>query len=414
MSSDAVRSEIVPTVGAFSALNEPAFRLYFVGQLVSVSGTWMQQVAQQVVVYELTKSELALGLVACAQGIPALLLTPLAGVIVDSFPRRKILIFTQIMQMLLAFVMAYLVFANVLQVWHIVLLSLGIGIGNAIDAPARQAFMIEMVGKEHLPSGIMLGALMFNSARIIGPAFGGIALRQVGPAWCFFLNGISFLAVLFSLIIMTVPHMRQVVARTSFLGNLKDGLRFVRGHASIRPILMLSAVTSGIGITFMVLTPAFADQVLHDTTGGTAALATAQGIGAVLAGVAVAWANKTGRRGRVMMSSAVAAPLMVIIFALTGSFVTSLPAIALSGFFFISQFVLMNTLIQTQVEDDYRGRVLSLYTISFMGLNPFGSLVIGMTAQTIGTVPAILACGVLGTVGVGFILSRALHLWRLH
>jgi MFS family permease len=354
-----------------------------------------------------------LGLVACAQGIPALLLTPFAGVIVDSFPRRKILIATQILQMVLAFIMAYLVFANALQVWHIVLLSLGIGVGNAIDAPARQAFMVEMVGKQHLPSGIMMGALMFNSARIIGPAFGGIALEKVGPAWCFFLNGISFLAVLFSLIIMTVPHMRQIVARTSFLGNLQDGLRFVRGHASIRPILLLSVVTSGIGITFMVLNPAFADQVLHETKSGTAALATAQGIGSVLAGVAVARANKIGRRGAVMVTAAVAAPLMVIIFGLTSSYIASLPAIGLSGFFFISQFVLMNTLIQTQVEDDYRGRVLSLYTISFMGLNPLGSLIIGLTAQSIGTVPAILICGTLGLVGVSIILSRAMHLWQL-
>ncbi len=407
MSSGAVRTDSAPKTSSLSALQSSAFRLYFAGQLVSVSGTWMQAVAQQVVVYDLTKSELALGLVACAQGIPALFLSPFAGVIVEQFSRRKIIIVTQSMMMLLAFILAALQFTHTLQVWHIVALSLGIGLANAVDAPARQSFVVDMVGKEHLPSGIMLNAVMFNSARIIGPALGGIALKAVGPAWCFFLNGASFLAVLVSLILMIVPYESpQRAGKMHFVQPLKEGFAFARHHPAIRYLLLLSAVTSIFGLNYVVLVPAFADQVLHDTQLGTAALLTAQGFGAVIAGFVVAKANGAGNRGQVMMVGAIVAPIMVIILAFTHSFYTALPVVGIAGLAFISQFILMNTLIQTQVPDEFRGRVLSLYTLTFMGFNPFGSLAIGVIAAEAGTLPAIMLYGVATLIGVALILWR--------
>ncbi len=414
MSSSATRSEVIPRQSSLAALRSPAFRLYFAGQLVSVSGTWMQAIAQQVVIYDLTKSELALGLVACAQGLPSLIFTPFAGVVVERYPRRVILIFTQSVLMVLAFILAGLQFANTLQVWHIVVLSFGVGVANALDGPARQAFVVEMVGKEDLPSGIVLNSMMFNMARIVGPALGGIALATVGAAWCFFLNGASFLAVIVSLVVMIVPNPNPFIqGRFLIWQPLKKGWEFARTHKAIWPLLLLSTVTSTVGITFAVLIPSFADQVLHDTQLGTAALTTAQGIGAVLAAIMVARINSWGRRGQALVVVSIAAPITVIIFAVSANYVSALPVIGFSGLSFISQYVLMNTLIQIQVPDEFRGRVLSLYTLTFAGLNPFGSLAIGVIAQYISTVPAILVYGVACLVGVGLIIGRAPQLRHL-
>jgi MFS family permease len=399
-------------MSSLAALKHPAYRLYFAGQLISVSGTWMQSVAQQIVVYNLTSSELALGLVACVQGLPTLVLMPIAGVIVERFARRKILVFTQSAMMILAFILAGLQFANVLQVWHIVVLSLALGMANALDAPARQSFVVEMVGKEHLSSGIVLNSIMFNTARIIGPALGAAALKAFGPAWCFFLNGASFLAVIASLIVMVVPPIQPFKGRFVFLEPLKEGLQFARSHPAIWPILMLSTVTSIFGMTFSVLIPAFADQVLHDKEIGTGALLTALGAGAVLAGAIVARLNASGRRGQMLVIASLAMPLMVILVAFTRSYVSSLLMVGLAGFFLITQFILMNTLIQVQVPDGFRGRVLSLYSLAIFGLNPFSSLAIGLIAQETSTLVALLLYGVGGLAGVGLIVWQSPQLWR--
>jgi MFS family permease len=413
MPSSAVRSELTSQESSLAALKHSAYRLYFAGQLVSVSGTWMQSVAQQIVVYNLTNSELALGVVACVQGLPTLVLMPFAGVIVERFARRKILVFTQTVMMILAFVLAGLQFANALQVWHIVVLSAVLGMANALDAPARQTFVVEMVGKEHLSSGIVLNSIMFNTARIIGPVLGAVALRAFGPAWCFFLNGASFLAVIASLIVMAVPPVQPFRGRFLFLGLLKEGFQFARSHPTIRPILMLSTATSVFGMTFTVLIPAFADQVLHDKEIGTGALLTAVGIGAVLAGTVVARMNGSGRRGQILVIASLATPIMVTLSAFTLSYFSSLPMVGLAGFFLIAQFILMNTLIQVQVPDGFRGRVLSLYSLTLFGLTPFSSLAIGLIAQQTTTITALLLYGVAGLVGIGLIVWRSPQLWRL-
>ncbi len=413
--STIARGETVRRTSSLAAFSSPAFRLYFAGQLVSVSGTWMQSVAQQVVVYNLTKSDIALGVVACAQGLPSLFLTPFAGVIVERFSRRNILIATQTAMMILAFILAVLQFANVLQVWHIMALSLGLGIANALDAPARQAFVVEMVGHEQLSSGIVLNAIMFNGARIIGPALAGFALAQIGPAWCFFLNGASFLAVIAGLFLMHVTTIIHLQGRVSIWKPLLEGIQFARTHLSIRPLLLLSAIDSVFGLTFVVLMPAFADEVFKDTTGGyTAALLTAQGVGAVLAGLATAQANTRGRRGQLLVVSAIAAPVCIVLFSFNSSFIPALILAAFAGFFMTCQFVLMNTLIQAVVPDEFRGRVMSLYTLTFFGLNPFSSLAIGVIAEAVSSTPfAILTYGVLCLVFSAIILYRYQTLGRL-
>src|SRR5258708_22719503 len=379
--SSVVSSESVVHPSSLAALQSSAFRLYFAGQLVSVSGTWMQSVAQQVVVYDLTKSELALGLVACAQGLPSLLLTPFAGVIVERFSRRQILVVTQTIMMILAFILAALQFAGVTQVWHIVALSLGIGIANALDAPARQAFVVEMVGREQLTSGIVLNSIMINAARVIGPAFGGLALKTVGPGWCFFLNGVSFLAVIASLFMMHVASRLLPTGKIRIFQPLIEGLQFARAQPTIRPLILLSVTTSLFGITFATLIPAFADQVLHDTSGGTAALLASQGVGAVVAGILVARIAGRGHGGKYLTGFAVLGPLCILGMTFSTAYASAMLFVGMAGFFLIGQFILMNTLIQTEVPDDFRGRVLSLYTLSFFGLNPFSALVIGLVAE---------------------------------
>jgi MFS family permease len=427
-----------------AALGSSAFRLYFAGQLVSVSGTWMQTVAQQVVVYELTKSELALGTVALAQGLPALILTPFAGVIVESFPRRQILVFTQAVMMTLALILAVLQFTGTIQLWHLIMLSFGVGCMNALDAPARQSFIVEMVGREQLTSGIVMNSIMFNTSRIIGPALGGIALKVVGPAWCFFLNGLSFLAVLASLVAMVVPAPRKLSGKFTFMKPLMEGLRFARHHPTIGPLLIMSLTTSLFGVTFVVLLPSYADLVLHDTSGGTAVLLTAQGVGAILAGLFVARYSGTGKGGKVLSIFAIAGPLSVILFALTRTLVMALLPIAGAGLFLIGQFIMTNTLIQTVVPDEFRSRVMSLYTLTFFGFNPFAALAIGalaeqvaklhalalpvhlytlsisantpldLSARAAGTADAMLVYGLIALVGSALILWRNPQVRALH
>ena len=400
----------------FSALRYRNFQLYFGGQLVSTSGTWMQTVAQSALVFALTKSELWLGIVACAAGLPSLLLSPFAGVIVERARRQRILIYTQSAQMLLAFILSALVFTQVVQVWHIVILALLLGMTNAIDAPARQAFVIDMVGREDLPSGIQLNSLMFNVSRVIGPSAAGIALVTVGVGWCFFLNGASFLAVLISLILMKVSPGEQRISSLSPLTQLTNGFRFARHHATIAPLLLLATCTSLFASNATTLFPAFASTALNSPNQGYAALVTANGIGAVVAAALIASLGRRFGRGRIVTSMSMVACLSLALMAITGNPVTLWPTLLFGliyGFSLILQFITMNTLLQTEVPNEYRGRVMSLYTLTFFGIAPFGALFLGFAAQVIGTPIALLGLAVLGGVANVLILSRAAALRRL-
>lgn len=397
----------------FAALQHPAFRWFFFGQLISVSGTWMQSVALQIVVYAMTGSKTALGAAALAQGIPSLLLTPFAGVIVERMPRRRLLILTQSSMMGLAFLLAGLYLAGALEVWHILAISLGVGIATALDAPSRLSFLVEMVGKDDLPSGIMLNSMMFNTARIVGPALGGLALSSLGAAWCFLLNALSFLAVLFGLLVMRVPPAPRRAVSFAIWQPLLEGLQFARRHPIIAPLLLLSALSSSFGLTFTVLLPPFADTVLGNVELGTSALLTVQGIGALCASIFVARSNARGYRGITLLRGAIIAPTALIALSLTNSLLSASAAVFVAGFGFVCQFVLTNTLIQAVVPDAFRGRVLSLYTLTFFGLSPIGSLIMGVVADQIGTLPAILIFGGACLFGAGAIARRAVQLRRL-
>jgi MFS family permease len=389
-----------------SALRYPNFRLYFIGQLVSLSGTWMQIVAQGWLVFNLTQSELWLGVVACAAGLPALILSPFAGVIVDRFPRRRILLVSQTVQMVLALILALLSFANTVQVWHIVTLAFFLGIVNAVDAPSRHAIIVDLVGHDDLPSGIALNSVMFNGSRVVGPVMAGIALTQVGPAWCFLLNGLSFLAVIFMLFIIRIPHNLHTSGDFTPIERLKQGLRFARHHDTIAPLLLLAATASVFTSNISTLLPAFADTVLHSPKEAYAAMTTSTGAGAVLSAVVMTYVGRRFGRGWVVTAMAVLVLVATLLVSQTTVINTAVVLMGVFGFGIILQFVTVNTLIQNEVPDEFRGRVMSLYTLAWFGLAPFGALALGLTAQMIGTPTAIALYTLIGGV-IGLTI-----LWR--
>lgn len=393
-----------PKVSSTIAFRHPAYRIYFITQLISISGTWMQAVAQQVVVYNLTGSELALGITASAQGLPALLLTPFAGVIVDSFDKRKVLLVTQTAMMVLALTQAALQFSGMLQVWHIIALSLLLGIFNALDAPARQAITIDLVGHEHLSSGITMNAIMFNSARIIGPMIGGVALATVGAAWCFLLNGLSFLAVIGGMLMI---HMESTVKRPDHFEVLKpliEGIKFARAHPVIGPLLMLAATISSFGLSYATQIAPYAKLTLDNVEVGTSALQTAQGVGTVIASLWMAKAVNSGKRGQIVFRYSLLGAVSVILLGLSRNFWLALPLTALASGAFIAQFITTNTLIQSEVPDELRGRILSLYTITFFGLGPLANLLLGIIAEAVTAPTAMVIFGAVALLGGGYIL----------
>jgi MFS family permease len=321
-------------------------------------------------------------------------------VIVDRVPRRQILIVSQTAQMLLAFILAALTFSNTVQVWHIVLLAFLLGVTNAIDAPSRQAIIVDLVGKDDLTSGIALNSMMFNASRVVGPAAAGIALTQLGPAWCFFLNGISFLAVIFMLVIMTVHRQSSRAGQLGPLQRLKEGLQFSRRHTTIAPLLLLAAVSSIFITNVSTLLPAFADTVLHSPSDAYAALSVATGLGAVMAAVLMTYLGRRFGRGVVVLVMGIATPISVIFFSQVQSLPLACFLIGVYGFGIILQFVTVNTLIQSEVPDEFRGRVMSLYTLTFFGASPFGALLLGLLAGGVGSVSAPLIQATAGSLSL--------------
>lgn len=409
----AVQQNTALRTHTLSALRYPNYRLYFMGQLVSLSGSWMQSIAQGWLVFQLTQNELWLGMVACAAGLPSLLLSPFAGVIVDRVPRRRLLLISQTAQMLLAFTLAALTFAGVVQVYHIILLAFLLGITNAVDAPSRHTIIADLVDHDDLSSGIALNSMIFNSSRIFGPAAAGVLLTQIGPAWCFFFNGVSFLAVIAMLSIMRVAPVAPPNGSLSPLARLKEGLRFSRHHPTIAPILLLAMVASTTISNISTLFPAFADVVLKSPADGYATISMAMGMGAVCAAVAMTTLGRLFGRGRVISVMVVVVPLISLAVSQTNTVPVAAFFIGLLGFGIILQFVTMNTLVQSEVPDEFRGRVMSLYTLSFFGLAPFGALLLGWLANTLGNPTAIGLYSIIGGVVSVWVMLRFPRVRRL-
>jgi MFS family permease len=373
----------------FAALRHRNFQLYFGGQLISNAGTWMQVIAQGWLVYQLTHSDLSLGIVGFAAAIPSLLVTPWGGVVVDRVQKRTLLMFTQAGAMLLAFILGALAFTGAVREWHIVLLAAGLGLVNAFDAPARQAFVVELVGRRDLANGIALNSLMFNSARVVGPALGGILLALVGAAWCFTINGLSFLAVILGLAAMKFELHQPAGGTETPWQQLSRGLRYAAGEAEIAGLLLLSLAFSVFGVSYATVLPAFVAQVLQQGAAAYGWVTTATGVGAVTGALIIAHHRGTKWRGKWLVTASLAFPVVLAAFGFNASLTVSLVLAFGLGIGFMTQFTMMNTLLQTRVDDSLRGRVMALYTLTFFGLAPFGNLAIGALSDRIGLSYAI-------------------------
>ncbi len=388
----------------FAALRHRNFQLYVSGQLISGIGTWMQIIAQGWLVYDLSKSELALGIVGFASALPALVITPWGGVVVDNVPLRKLMVLTQTGSMLLAFILSVLTLTGVVQVWHVVSLAVALGVLNAFDGPARQAFVVDMVGREDLSNAIALNSMAFNGSRIIGPAVGGILLASVGSGWCFFWNGLTFLAVIIGLLAMRLPRWERRKSGLSPLQQLTSGIAYASNSIPVRGLLFMALILSLFGITYSTVLPAFVDEVLHQGPTAFGALNTVAGIGALITAFLIARFGENGNRGKWLAYVSIAFPVVLCIFALNHSYPLALILGGILGVGFMGQFTLINTLLQNNISDAMRGRVMSLYTLTFFGFAPFGNLAMGAIAERSG-----LSNTIAGSAVIAFILVVILH-----
>jgi MFS family permease len=398
----------------FAAMRHRNFQLYFGGQLISNIGTWMQIIAQAWVVYQIGHSELTLGLVAFASAIPILVISPWGGVIVDRTSRRNLLIMTQTGAMLLAFILAALTFSGIVKEWHVIVLAALLGVVNAFDAPARQAFVPEMVGKKDLPNAIALNSIMFNSARVIGPAIAGLMLAIIGAAWCFTLNGISFFAVIIGLWLMKLPPHHPFHNPASPWQQLVSGVQYAAGNREISALILLSLVFSIFGISYFTVLPAFVEKVLHQGAMAYGWVNAASGLGAVSGAFLLAHRVSNGRRGQLLVWTNIAFPLILIAFAFTTLLPLSLVLAFGLGIGFMVQFTTINTLLQTRVEDKFRGRVMGLYTLTFFGFAPFGNLAIGALGEKLGLGFAITLFAVCSLIFSRLVLMRTPEVQKLY
>ena len=380
------------SVGAiFRAFRYRNYRLFFFGQGVSLIGTWTQQVALSWLVYRLTGSTLLLGVVAFSNQIPTLFLGPFAGVVADRFNRKQLLLWTQGLSMVQALVLAALVLAGAIEPWHIVALSIAIGTVNAFDIPIRQSFVIEMVERrEDLGNAIALNSAMFNSARFIGPMVAGIMISTVGEGVCFLINGISYLAVLAVLQAIRVAEKERRRQTGPFWGEFREAIDYARNFKPIIAILALLSVFSIAGAPYLVLMPAYAKDVLHGGAHTFGFLMSAAGIGALSATMYLASRKNANGLIRLIPAAAGAFGLAIAAFALSHSFTFCVFFLFIAGFSMMTHIASSNTIIQTIVDEDKRGRIMSLFAMSFMGVMPFGSLVAGSIAGKIGVQDTML------------------------
>lgn len=381
------------------ALNYRNYRLFFSGQSVSLLGTWMTRIATSWLVYRLTGSALLLGVVGFAGQIPSFMLAPIAGVFVDRWDRHRLLIATQVLSMLQSLALGALALAGVINIWHVILLSIIQGVINAFDMPARQAFVVELVERrEDLPNAIALNSSMVNAARLLGPSLGGIIIAAAGEGWCFMLDGLSYLAVIASLLAMRIaPRMTPPVKETNILQQLREGWSYASGFAPIRKVLLLLALVSLVGMPYTVLMPVFANEVLRGGPGTLGLLMAASGVGALAGAVFLASRKTVLGLGKFIPLTAAAFGAGLVAFSFSRALWLSLPLMVVTGLGFMVQMAASNTVLQTIVEEDKRGRVMSFYTMAFMGTAPFGSLLAGGAADQIGA-PHTLMLGGLGCI----------------
>lgn len=368
----------------FPAFKSKNYRLYFSGQLVSLIGTWLQVVAQGWLVLQLTNSAFLIGLVAAIHALPTLIFSLFGGVIVDSFPKKRILIFTQSAAMLLAFALGTLTVLDIITVPHIMVLSFLLGIVNAIDGPARQSFVIELVGREGLSSAIALNSGIFNSARIIGPSIAGFLIAAIGTGGAFIVNAFSYVAVLIALLFMKISELPKKKAHNPFTA-IKAGINYAFRHQIIQILLLFTAFSSMFGWSFTTILPVIAKNTFRLDASGLGMLYAASGLGALVATLLVSAFAKKYNPFAFIFGGNILFIISLLLFAFTTEFLFGLLFLFMSGLGLLTQFAMINTTIQHLVKDNYRGRVMSLYAMMFFGTSPFGSFQIGYLSEHFGT-----------------------------
>jgi MFS family permease len=376
----------------FRAFRHRNYQLFFTGQLVSLIGTWMQSVAESWLVYRLTGSATLLGFTAFCSQIPVFILAPIGGTVADRTNRRRIMVTTQTVSMLLPLILSALTFSGRVQPWHVFTLATCLGIVNAFDIPARQAFVVEMVGREDLLNAIALNSSMVNGARVVGPAVAGILVAAVGEGWCFLINGVSYVAVIAGLLKMDVVRTPRERGQQSPFHDAIDGFRFVARTGPVRAVLLLLGLVSFAGMPYAVLMPVFAESILHGGARGLGTLMAASGLGALCGALSLAARQGVRGLGRWIATAAAAFGVALALFSLSHTFWLSVALLVPVGAAIMIQMASSNTLLQAMVPDALRGRVMSVYTMMFLGMAPFGGLLAGYLAERVGA-PVTVALG---------------------
>ncbi len=380
------------TANTLRALRHRNFQLFFAGQAISLTGTWMDSVAQAWLIYRLTGSSALLGLVSFANQIPVFLIAPLGGYVADRWNRHRIVIFTQAASMVLALTLAWLTLSGRIRIWELFVLASLLGVVNAFDVPARQSFLVEMVGREDMINAIALNSSMFNGARMVGPAIAGLLVAKIGEGWCFFANGISYIAVITGLLLMKLGPFVGRPVLVSAWRNIHDGFRYVVHTGPIKALLLMLAVLSFAGLPYTVLMPVFAEGILHRGSRGFGILMGFVGLGAM--GGALLLASRSGITGLSRWLAVASGVLSVSLvgFAFSRRLELSCALLLVAGFSMMIQVGATNTLIQSMVPDHYRGRVMSVYSMMLIGMSPLGAMAAGFEAEHIGA-PVTITLG---------------------
>jgi MFS family permease len=389
------------------------FRLWFFGQLTSLVGTWMQTIAQNWLVYQLTGSARDLGLVNFVGAIPLVPLTLYAGAIADRFSKRKIIFAMQAAMMVQAFLLFALCWTGVVQVWHVMALAFLLGAAQALDTPARQAFVVELVGKEDMANAIALNSGIFHGARVIGPAVAGVLVATVGVSGAFFLNGVSFLAVLGGLFLMDAALIHRAKADGTVGDDLLGGIRYIGAHRAPKAIVLLIAVSALLAMPYYVLIPVVAKETLGGGAGTYGILMSAAGVGAVLGSLfsASGWAVR--RKGGALTAGSLSFPLLLFAFSFSRNYILSVGLLTAIGFAFVLQNAPANSLLQSIVPDALRGRVMAIYVSLFLGLMRAGGLLLGLLATATTSSTALAAAAVASLIGGIAIFAKFPELRRM-
>jgi MFS family permease len=390
----------------FRAMQHRNFQLFFAGQLISLVGTWMQNMAQLWLVYKLTHSAALLGVFGFASQVPMLFLSSLGGYVGDHYNRHRGVIATQTAAMILAFVLAGLTLTNLINEWELIAIAFLVGIVNSFDVPIRQAFLVQMVGKEDLPNAIALNSSIFNGARVVGPAIAGFAIALVGEGWCFFLNGLSFVAVIVALLMMRIERKEIKPSTESPLKSLMQGFHFAMNDLPIRSTLLLLSVLSLFGLQYSVFMPIYAEDILKGNARTLGLLMSSAGVGAVLG--ALHFAARTHYKGlaRWIAATSTTCAIALVIFSQAKFFWLCSLVLFVVGFAATSQMAATNTLIQNRVPDELRSRVMAVYATMFMGVQPIGALIAGGVAKRIGAPYTLTVFGSLVLLGSLVFTSR--------